>query len=114
MSKKKNKKLRHISVRLTQDEHDQLTRCAQGRTLSDYVRGQVLNKTARAPLREVEIEAVHRLAQIGNTLSDYILHVATARSLKRDHVTTMLEGVESDLSTVRLLILRGEVGDGNR
>ena len=41
MSKKKSKKLRHISLRVTQAEHDRLTKRAAGRTLSEYIRSEV-------------------------------------------------------------------------
>lgn len=113
MSNKNNRKLRHISLRVTQPERDGLSERAAGRTLSDYIREQVLGTRSRSPLQLTEKETLNRLARIGDALSDYVQHIGTHSTLKRGDVMAFLRKVENDLSTVRLLILKGEANVGD-
>lgn len=113
MSKKKSKKLRHISLRVTQAEHDRLTKRAAGRTLSEYIRSEVFGRPGRVPLRPVEKVVLQRLGEIGDAICGSIEHVATHSTLKRGDVQTILRDVEEGLSEVQLYILKGGAEDGD-
>ena len=81
MSKKSSNKVRTIAVRVTQSERDALTRRAAGRSLSDYIRKQVLGKKSRAPLQLVERETLTQLKKIADVVGDYIQHCLTSAPL---------------------------------
>ena len=113
MSRKKDKKVKHVTVRVTQSERDALTRRAAGRSLSDYIRAQVLGRKSRPPLGSAEKQTLARLSRMGVVVSDFIQHVATHGTLKRGEVIKFLGGMEDDLHAVRLAILKGEADDGD-
>ena len=113
MSRKKDKKVKHVTVRVTQDERDALTSRAAGRSLSDYIRRHILGQKSRAPLQSAEKQALAQLSRIADIVGDYIQHVATHETLKRGEIMKFLGEVENDLHALRLAILRGGTGDGD-
>ena len=113
MRRKKDKKVKHVTVRVTQSERDALTKRAAGRSLSDYIRAQVLGRKSRPPLRSAETQSLARLSRMGAVVSDFIQHVATHGTLKRGEVIKFLGGMEDDLHAVRLAILKGGADDGD-
>lgn len=113
MSRSKSNKVRHVTLRVTQDEREELTKRAAGRSLSDYIRGQALGKHSRAPLQPLEQETIGRLSQISDLVTDYSQHVKTHQTLKRKDIVDFLGRVESELHTIRFFILKKGSGHGN-
>lgn len=113
MSRMKRNKVKHVTVRVTQSERDELSRRAEGRPLSDYVRGQVLGKQSRAPLQLSERETLRQLSEISELVTDFSRHVETHLTLKRGEIIDFLGDVENELHTVRFSILRSGSDHGN-
>lgn len=113
MSRSKSNKVRHVTLRVTQHERDELTKRAAGRSLSDYIRGRVLSKQTRAPLQLLERETIRQLSEISDLITDYSQHVKTHPKLKRREIIEFFGVLEHELHTVRFSILKGEAGDGN-
>jgi hypothetical protein len=109
----KRNKVKHVTVRVTQSERDELTKRAAGRSLSDYIRGRVLSKQTRAPLQLLERETIGRLSQISDLVTDYSQHVKTHQTLKRKDIVDFLGRVESELHAIRFFILKKGSGHGN-
>jgi hypothetical protein len=66
MSRPKSNRFRHVTLRVTQDEREELTKRAAGRSLSDYIRGRVFGKQSRAPLQLPEQETIRQLSEISD------------------------------------------------
>jgi len=113
MSRSKSNKARHVTLRVTQDEREELTKRAAGRSLSDYIRGRVLSKQTRAPLQLLERETIRQLSKISDLIADYSPHVETHPTLKRREIIDFLGNVENELHTVRFSILRSGSDHGN-
>ena len=113
MSRSKSNKARHVTLRVTQNEREELTKRAAGRSLSDYIRGRILSKQTRAPLQLLERETIRQLSKISDLLTDYSQHVETHPTLRRREIIEFFGVLEHDLHTVRFFILKGEAGDGN-
>jgi hypothetical protein len=106
MSRPKSNRLRHVTLRVTQHERDELTKRAAGRSLSDYIRGRVLSKQTRAPLQLLERETIGRLGQVSDLVTDYSQHVETHQTLKRKDILDFLGHLENELHSVRFSILK--------
>jgi hypothetical protein len=106
MSRMKRNKVKHVTVRVTQSERDELSRRAEGRSLSDYVRGQVLGKQSRAPLQLSERETIRQLSEISELVTDFSRHVETHLTLKRGEIIDFLGHLENELHGVRFFILK--------
>ena len=113
MSRPKSNRIRHVTLRVTQHEREELTKRAAGRSLSDYVRRQVLGKQSRAPLQLPEQETIRHLSQISDSITDYSQHVETHPTLKRREVIDFLGHLENELQTIRFSILKNGSGHGN-
>lgn len=113
MSRSISNKVRHVTLRVTRDEREELTKRAAGRPLSDYIRGRVLSKQSRAPLQLLEQETIRQLSQISDFITVYSQHVETHPTLKRREIIEFFGVLEHELHTVRFSILKGEAGDGN-
>ena len=113
MSRSKSNKVRHVTLRVTQDEREELTKRAAGRSLSDYIRGQALGKHSRAPLQLLEQETIRQLSQISDMVTDYSQHVETHQTLKRREIIDFLGNVENELHAVRFSILSNGTNHGN-
>jgi len=106
MSRSKSNKVRHVTLRVTQEEREELTKRAAGRYLSDYIRGQALGKHSRAPLQLLEQEIIRQLGGISDMVTDYSKHVETHPTLKRREIIDFLGNVENELHGVRFSILK--------
>lgn len=113
MSRSKSNKVRHVTLRVTQHERDELTKRAAGRSLSDYIRGRVLSKQTHAPLQLLERETIRQLSEISDLVTDYFQHVETHTTLKRRELIDFLGNVENELHTVRFSILSNGANRGD-
>jgi len=113
MSRPKSNILRHVTLRVTQREREELTKRAAGRSISDYIRGRVLSKQTRAPLQLLEQETIRQLSEISDMVTDYSKHVETHPTPKRREIIDFLGNVENELHTVRSSILRSGSDHGN-
>jgi hypothetical protein len=113
MSRSISNKARHVTLRVTQREREELTKRAAGRSLSDYIRGRVLNKQTRAPLQLLERETIRQLSEISDIVTDYSQHVETHHTLKRKDIVDFLGHLENELHAVRFSILRSGSDHGN-
>ncbi|WP_418896422.1 plasmid mobilization protein [Sulfitobacter litoralis] len=113
MSRMKRNKVKHVTVRVTQSERDELTKRAAGRSLSDYIRGRVLSKQTRAPLQLSERETIRQLSEISELVTDFSRHVETHLTLMRGEIIDFLGNVENELQTIRFSILKNGSGHGN-
>ncbi len=113
MSRPKSNKVRHVTLRVTQDEREELTKRAAGRPLSDYIRGRILGKQQRAPLQLLEQETIRQLSEISDMVTDYSQHVETHHTIKRKDIVDFLGHLENELHTARFFILRSGSDHGS-
>jgi hypothetical protein len=112
-NKTKIKRVVHISLRVTQAERDGLEHRAAGRSLSEYIRGMVLEEPLPPRLSQAEYQSLSLLNQLSEKVGDFSLHVRAAGSLRGRHVVDFLSAVERDLDAIRLGLLETGIENGH-
>jgi hypothetical protein len=105
---------KHITLRITQAEKDQVSQKAAGRSLSCYIRSILFKHISRPALRPCEQRVIRSLGELSEFIDHQAEIVRTHKYLNRGGVIEILQKVDGKIDEAKLGILEAEYNSGDR